>query len=67
MKDLKKEIVDNGEILNFVNEIRILIKEDKYKNDSIEDLKEDYPDKIEKLEEALLNYIIANEPKILKT
>ena len=57
MKDLKEESVDNDQILNIVNEMKILIKEDKYKNDSVNDLKEDYPDNIKNLEEALLNYI----------
>ena len=61
-KTLKEEeIVD--ELLKIVNEIKILIKEDRY----IKDLRKDYPDKIEKLEEALLNYIGENDFKILKT
>ena len=51
MKDLEEEIV---EIITIVNEIK-KIKEDNYKNGSINVLKEDYPDKIGKLEEALLN------------
>ena len=46
--------------------IKVLIKEDKYKNDSIKDLKKDYPDEIEKIE-ALLNYMGENDLKILKT
>ena len=54
MKDFKEDIVDNDEILNIVNEIKLLIEEEKYNNDSIKDLKKDYPYKIEKLEEALL-------------
>ena len=60
LKDLKKEIVDNDEILNIVNKI---VGEDK----TIEDLKKDYPNEINKLEEALLNYIGENDLKILKT
>ena len=67
LKHLEGEIVDNDEILNFVNEIKILIKEDNYKNDSIKDLKKDYPDKIKYLEETLLNYIGENDLKLLKT
>ena len=67
MKDLEEEIVDNDEILNIVHEIKRLIKEDKYKNDSIKDLKKDYPDKIKNLEEVLLNYMGENDLKILKT
>ena len=44
LKDFEEEIVDNDEILNTVNEIKRLITENKYKKDSIEDLKKDYPD-----------------------
>ena len=39
LKNLKEEIVHNDEILNFVNESRITIEENRYNNDSIEDLK----------------------------
>ena len=46
LKELEREIVDSDEILNTVNDIKILIKEDQYKNDSIKDLKKGYPDKI---------------------
>ena len=60
MKDLEEEIVDNDEILNIVNEI---LEEDK----TIKDLKKDYPDKIKKLEEALLDYMGENDLKKLKT
>ena len=67
LKDFGEKIVDNGEILKIVNEIRILIEEDMYNNDSIEDIKKDCPDKIEKSEDALLNYMGENDLKILKT
>ena len=50
-KNLKEEIVDNDAILNIVNEIE---KEDR----TIEDLQRDYPEKNEKIEDALLNYIV---------
>ena len=60
MKKLKNEFVDNGEILDIVNEI---VEDDK----SFEHLKKDYPDKIKSLEEALLNYMGGNDIKILKT
>ena len=43
--NLKKEIVDNDEILEIVNKI---VEDDK----TIKDLKKDYPDKIKNLEEA---------------
>ena len=56
MKDLKEEIVDVAEILKIFNKIELIIKEDRYSNDYIKDLKKDYPDKIEKREEALLEY-----------
>ena len=59
LKNLKKEIVDNDEILNIVNEI----EEDR----TIEDLKKDYPDEIEKLEDAIIIYIGENDLKLLKT
>ena len=65
LKDFEEEIVDNDEILNNVK--KIIITEDKFKNDSIKDLKKDYPDEIKNLEEALLDYMGENDPKILKT
>ena len=60
LKNLKKEIVDNDEILDIVNKI---LEDDR----TVEDLKKDYPNEINKLEEALLNYIGENDLKILKT
>ena len=56
--NLKKEIVDNDEILDIVNKIA---EDDR----TIKKLKKDYPDKIEELE-ALLNYIGENDLKNLK-
>ena len=67
LKDLKEEIVDTDDILNIVNEIKLLFKEDKNKNDSIKDLKKDCPDKIKEFTEALLNYMGENDLKFLKT
>ena len=67
LKDFEAEIVDNDQIINIVNEIKVLIKENKYKNDSIKDLKKDYPDGIKKREEALLNYMGENDLKHLET
>ena len=67
LKDFEEEIVDNDEILNIVNKIKMLIKEDKYENDSIKDLNKDYPDEIKNLEEALLEYMGEKYLKILKT
>ena len=67
LEDFEEEIVANDEILKIVNEIKMLITEDKYKNDSIKDLKKDYPDKINELEEALFDYMGENDLEILKT
>ena len=60
MQKLKKEIVDNDEILNIIDEI---IEEDK----TIKDLKTDYPEEIKNLEGAILDYMGENDLKILKT
>ena len=60
LKDLKEEIVDNDYILNIVTDIG------EY-NKIIKDLKKDYPEEIENLEEALLDYMGENDLKILKT
>ena len=60
MEDLKEESVDNDQILNIVEEI---VEKDKI----IKDSKKDFPDKIKKLEEALLDYLGVNDLKILKT
>ena len=60
LKNLKKEIVDNDEILDIVNKI---VEDDR----TIEDLKKYYPDEIKNLEEALLKYMGENDLKILKT
>ena len=59
MKYLKNEIVDNDEILIIIDKI----EEDR----TIEDLKKECPNEIEKLEEALLNYMGENDLKIFKT
>ena len=50
LKDLEEETVDNDYILNFVTDIG------EY-NRTIQDLKKDYPDKINELEEALFDYM----------
>ena len=66
MKDFEEEIVDNDEISNTVNEIKIIIKEGMYKNYSIKILKKDYPDKIREIEEASPNYMGENDLKFKK-
>ena len=58
--DLKKEIVDNDYILHIVTDIG------EY-NRTIKDLKKDYSDKINELEEALIDCMGENDLKILKT
>ena len=59
LKNLGKEIVHNDEILNNVNEIRGKAK-------TMKDLRKDYPDKIKKIEEALLNFMGEDDLKNLK-
>ena len=54
LKNLRKEIVDNDELLNIINEIG---EEDR----TIINLKKYYPDEIIELEEALLNYMGEND------
>ena len=58
--NLKREIVDDNYILNIVTDIG-------ENNRTIKDLKKDYPDKINELEEALLNYKGENDLEIFKT
>ena len=60
LKNLKKEFVDNDEILSSVNEMG-------EENGTVEDLKKHYPVKIKKLEDALDNYISENDLKNSKT
>ena len=66
-KGLEREIVDKDEVLNVLNEIKIIIEEDKYEKDCIKDIKEEYPDIVAKLEESLLKYIGETDLKFLKT
>ena len=64
---MERDIVANDEILNFVNEIKLSFKKDKYNIDSIKDIEKDYPDKIKKIEETSNKYIGELDLKILKT
>ena len=66
LENLKKEVIGDDKILNIFNEIENLIDKTK-RNQSISTLKKKYPDKINELEEALLNYIGEHDLKILKT
>ena len=59
LKDFKEENVENDEILNIVNKIG-------KQNETIKDLRKDYPEEIKKLEEALLDYMSENDPKFSK-
>ena len=60
LKNMREENVDKDETLNNVNEI---VEEDE----TNKDLKKEYPDKIIKLEEALLNYMGEKDLRTLKT
>ena len=66
LKELEEEIVDDDEMINIVNQTKILIKEDGYNKDSTKKLTKDFPDIVEKLEEALHNYMGEYNLKILK-
>ena len=66
LKNLKKEVIGDGNILNIINELENLIDKTK-RNQSISTLKKKHPDKINELEEASLNYMGENDLKILKT
>ena len=67
MNDLKEENIDFDEILNIVNGIKKFSKRTSIKMIVLKIKKKDYPDKIEKLEEAILNYMGENDLKNLKT
>ena len=64
LKNLKKEYDGNDDRVPFIlKEIETLINED---NTTVY-LKKNFPVEIEKLEEALRNYLSENDPKISKT
>ena len=71
LKKMKKEIVASDEILNIVNKIEESSPEEienLEENDrTIKNLKKYYPDGIQNLEEALLDYIGEKDLEILKT
>ena len=70
LKNLKKEIVDNDEILviankieeNYAEEIENLEEDDR----TIKNLKKYYPEEIENLEQLLLDYMGENDLRILR-
>ena len=51
---MKKEFVGYNEIMNIVKEMDKILKNGE-KNKTIEKIKKKYQDKVEKLEEAILN------------
>ena len=61
---MKEEVIDSDEILKIVNEIKKLIKEERYKFYSNKDLIKDYTNEIIRLEEALIDYMGENDLKI---
>ena len=69
LKDIKDEIFDNDEILDIVSKIENYTEVLNLEEDdrTIKNLKKYYPEEIEILEEALLNYRGENDLKILKT
>ena len=65
---MKGESLGYDNILNIVIETGTLISDDRYNNNSIKDLKKDFPDTIDKSEEALKIYVTGNNDfEILKT
>ena len=64
-QNLKKENVGDYNILNIGNEIEKIISKGE-NNETIEKLKKNYPNEINKTE-ALNNYMGGNDPKIWKT
>ena len=66
LENLKKEVIGDDKILNIINELENMIDKTK-RNQSISTLKKKYPNKINELEEAFLDYIGENDLKILKT
>ena len=65
LKNLKKEVVGDDKIFNIINKLENMIDKTK-RNQSISVLKKKYPDKVNELEEALLNYIGEHDLKLLK-
>ena len=66
LENLKKEVIGDYKKLNIIIELENVIDKTK-RNQSISTLKKKYPDKINELEETLLNYIGEHDLKILKT
>ena len=62
-RTLKEEIVDNDIILYIVDEIETLVSEARTTND----LKKDFPDRIEKLAKTLNNFLSEIGHRLLKS
>ena len=69
LKDLKEEIFDNDKIMNIVKKIekKTLNLEEDDDDMTIKNLKKYYPEEIENLEEAMLDFMGENDFEILKT
>ena len=65
LKNLKKEVIGDDNIININNELENMIDKTK-RNQSISTLNKKYPDKINELEEVLLDYMGEHDLKILK-
>ena len=63
---MEQETVGDNNILKMVDEMEKLLDKDD-NNRTINDLKEDLPNEIEKLGKALFNYMGEKDPKNLKT
>ena len=63
---MKKEVFGDDKILNIIIELENLIDKTK-RNQSISTLEKKYPDKINELEKAFINYMGGHDLKILKT
>ena len=65
LENLKKEVFGDDKILNIINALENMIDKTK-RNKSISTFKKKYPDKINELEEAFLDYVGENDLKVLK-
>ena len=65
LENLKKEIVGH-ETLKSVSEIEVLVSINNYDNDSLKEIKKEFPDDNGKLKEALNTHVSENDLKNLK-
>ena len=64
LKNLKKENAAGDSILVIVNDIETLISDEKRYEIFIGDFKKDFKEEVQKLEEALINFISENDFRI---